>query len=381
MAPPTGLDAETRDLLALRLVPGLGPRRIRALLDHFGSATRARLATFSDLRSLPHFGEKAAQEIAAGLQHVDLDAELQLLERHQVHLLRLRTPDYPPALATIDDPPPLLYVRGALDAADRNAVAIVGSRHCTPYGRRTAEHLGGDLARAGYTVVSGLARGIDAAAHRGALAAGGRTLAVLAGGLARIYPPEHQDLAEEVAAAGALLSESPMTLEPLAQLFPQRNRIVSGLSRGVVVVEAADKSGARITAKHALDQGREVFAVPGPVDSEASSGTLRLLKEGAILARHAEDILEVLGTTPSVSRTGEAEGGLATAVAAAPQPIQVPLTEQQQKVLNELTSEPVHADDLVQRSGLSVPEVSHALLLLELHGLVRRLPGNRFERR
>src|SRR5207247_2643174 len=175
-----------------------------------------------------------------------------------------------------------------------------GSRSCTSYGRRIAERIGHDLARAGWTVVSGLARGIDGAAHRGALQAGGRTLAVLAGGLSRIYPPEHQDLAAEVAASGALLTEAPMRMEPMAALFPQRNRIISGLSRAVVIVEAADKSGALITARLAAEQGREVFAVPGPVDSAASAGSLHLLRQGAKLVRNADDILEDLHALPAL---------------------------------------------------------------------------------
>jgi DNA processing protein len=376
---PTALDPETRDLLALHLVPGIGPRRTQALLERFGTAARALQATYPELRELPGFGETVARAIADGLSTVTIEEELELLDRHQVRLFRLGTPEYPPPLATISDPPHLLYLRGSVVEADQKAVAVVGTRHPTAYGKRVAERLARDLAQAGYTVVSGLARGIDAAAHRGALAACGRTLAVLAGGLARIYPPEHKELAEEVAASGALLSEAPMRTEPLAQMFPQRNRIVSGLSRGVVVVEAADKSGARITVEHALEQGREVFAVPGPVDSPASNGTLRLLKDGAILVRHVEDILEVWGETRAVRR-GQPAGGNKTGERSPP-PVTTPLTDTQQRVMKELTQEAVHADELVQRCGLSVAEVSNALLLLEMHGLVRRLPGSRVERK
>jgi DNA processing protein len=236
-------------------------------------------------------------------------------------------------------------------------------------------------------VVSGLARGIDAVAHRAALAAGGRTLAVLAGGLARIYPPEHTDLAEEIVRSGALLSESPMQVQPLPQMFPQRNRIISGLVRGVVVVEAGDRSGALLTAHHAVEQGREVFAVPGPADSEASAGTLKLLRDGAVLVRDTRDILEALDALPSLTAGNDAEREKTTRTTikpvspAAPRKDHPPLTETQKKLFAVWSSEPIQqGDDLVARSGLSVSEVSQALMLLEMHGRIRRLPGNRFER-
>ena len=217
------------------------------------------------------------------------------MANHNVTLCVLGTPQYPAALAAIANPPHLLYLRGTVEPRHSQAVAIVGSRRCTSYGKRIAERLAAELARAGFTVVSGLARGIDGAAHRGALQAGGRTLAVLAGGLARIYPPEHKDLANQVEAAGALISEAVMDQEPLPNMFPARNRIISGLARAVVLVEAADKSGALITANHANNQSRPVFAVPGPVDAEASAGTNALIHDkGAVLCRGAQDIIEEL---------------------------------------------------------------------------------------
>ncbi len=214
---------------------------------------------------------------------------------------------FPEMLAEIPDPPGLLYVRGDFVERDAMAVAIVGARHCTPYGLRIAEKLGASLARVGLTVVSGLARGIDAAAHRGALCAGGRTIAVLANGLAQIYPPEHEGLAREVAAAGAIVTESAMLQEPLAGLFPQRNRIISGLSLGVVIVEATPRSGSLATARHAMEQNREVFAVPGPVDSLASVGCHRLIRDGARLVETVDDILEELGPLVREVRTAPDE--------------------------------------------------------------------------
>lgn len=377
----SAVDDETRDLLALHLLPGLGPRLTKVLLERFGSAARVRQAAAEELRTVPHIGEGIARQLADAFRTVNVDAELELLEKHECRLLRLGAPEYPEALATIFDPPPLLYVRGELLPADRNAVALVGSRHCTNYGRRMAERLAEDLARRGWTVVSGLARGIDGHAHRGALSAGGRTIAILAGGLARIYPPDHADLAEEIVRAGALLSEVPLTFAPMAGMFPARNRLISGLCRGVVVVEAAEKSGALITARHALEQSRDVFAVPGPVDSPASGGTLQLLKDGAILVRHVDDILDTWGQADRPSRTAEGTMSAASATANVPTPLPASLSDHQRMLLAAFGSDAIHADQLVQQTGLSVSEVGNDLLLLEMQGLVRRLPGNRFERR
>lgn len=389
---PAWLDEETRALLTLQLLPGLGPRLTAALLGRFGSATRVLAASAVELAEVPRLSVSLAERIVAALRHCDVAAEVELMQAHGVQAVRQDHPAYPPLLQAIPDPPAVLYVKGALLGQDQRAVAIVGARSCTPYGKRMAERLAQGLARAGYTVVSGLARGIDAVAHRAALAVGGRTVAVLAGGLARIYPPEHADLAEEVARAGALLSESPMRLEPLPQMFPQRNRLISGMALGVVVVEAGERSGALLTAHHAAEQGREVFAVPGPADSDASVGTLKLLRHGATLIRHAEDVLEALEGLPTAAADRKqkqvAEPNRVVEPASrqqspgTPPRNPPPLTEAQQRLLAAWQEEPLcHADDLVARSGLSVAEASQALLQLEMHGLVRRLPGNRYERR
>jgi DNA processing protein len=279
-------------------------------------------------------------------------------------------PGYPEALATIANPPHLIYCRGSLEARDARAVAIVGSRGCTGYGKRLAERLAGELARAGFAIVSGLARGIDGAAHRGALQAGGRTLAVMAGGLSRIYPPEHHELAEQVEKAGALLSEAPMDLDPLPNMFPARNRIISGLAQAVVLVEAAQKSGALITAEHAALQGRPVFAVPGPIDSDASAGTNALIRHGAILCRGAQDVIEELSGLVGMTSAG------ATA-----SPATLPtLDPVQQQICDYLEGQARHLDEIVQALGLSVPRLTGLLLTLEMKRIVRRLPGNRYER-
>lgn len=366
MPPPA--DAELNALLTLHLLPGLGPRLTAALLEKFGSAVAVLQATQHELADVPYLGSRLAANMQAAIRAADVAGEWARIEQHGVHLLARGRDDYPKPLAEIHGPPPLLYVRGALLPKDANAVAVVGSRHPTPYGKRIAERLAGDLARAGVTIVSGLARGIDAAAHRGALQAGGRTLAVLAGGLARIYPPEHKGLAEEVAARGAVLSEALMDQEPLAALFPGRNRIISGLSRGVVLVEAAERSGALITADHAADQGRIVFAVPGPVDSPASAGTNNLLRQGATLIRGADDVLEELGGLPAAPGTP------------APAPA-VELDESQRRVWDFLADGPKHLDVIARALQLGVPQLTGLLLPLEMKKVVRRLPGNQYERR
>ncbi|MBM4072263.1 MAG: DNA-protecting protein DprA [Planctomycetes bacterium] len=366
------LTEDMRDLLKLHLIPGLGPRLTAALLERFGSAAAALRARTAELQQVPHIGANLASKLRQAIDTLDVQAEIDRLIEHGVTLLRRGHGDYPPALAQIAGAPELLYVKGRIEPRDAEAVAIVGSRFCTSYGKKTAEKMAGDLARAGFTIVSGLARGIDGAVHRGALEAGGRTLAVLAGGLSRIYPPEHRELAEQVKDQGALLSESAMKMEPMAVLFPARNRIISGLSRGVVVIEAGEKSGALITATHAAEQGREVFAVPGAVDSTASAGTLQLLRKGAKVVRHAQDVIEDLrGIAPLVTPTQ------ATAEAAAQPP---PGLDPLQLRIWELLAQPTYVDDIARRIDVPVAELTRSLMLIEMKRVIRRLPGNQYER-
>ncbi|HEY1186601.1 MAG TPA: DNA-processing protein DprA [Gemmata sp.] len=376
--------SDLNDHLALALVPGLGPKLTAALLERFGSPAAALRATAADLMHVPHIGEKLAGSIAAALRAVNVGPELALLERHGVRPVPLGSPEYPPPLAAVTAPPPLLYFRGSWVEADQNAIGIVGSRACTAYGRRVAEHVARDLVRAGFTIVSGLARGIDGAAHRAALDAGGRTIAVLAGGLSAIYPPEHAPLADEVAQRGCLVTETPMTVAPQPGMFPARNRIISGLSRAVVVIEANAKSGALITATHAAEQGRETFAVPGAVDSAASAGCLELLRKGARLVRGADDILEDL---KGIAAADYQPAGGRPAPAArpsepspAPQPALPALDPAQQRVFDALRGKR-HADELARELSLAVGELSRTLMQLELKKAVRRLPGNFYERR
>ncbi|MBI4342113.1 MAG: DNA-protecting protein DprA [Candidatus Omnitrophica bacterium] len=269
------------------------------MLDAFGGVEPLARATAQALCQVQGVGPVLAKRIVAGFHdEVWLARELERARRQGAAIVTPDDPGYPDALRTITDPPVALYLRGTLTEADRVAVAIVGSRHASLYGLQCAEQLAYELALRGVTVVSGLARGIDGAAHRGALRASGRTLAVLGSGLSRVYPDEHRQLAKEIAGHGAVLSEYPMETQPLPRHFPQRNRLISGLSLGVVVVEAAQRSGALITADCALEQGREVFAVPGPMTAVTSHGTHQLLKQGARLVTSVEDILEELRLQP-----------------------------------------------------------------------------------
>jgi DNA processing protein len=369
---------DLRHHLALQLTPGLGPRLTAALFERFGTAERIRQATADQLAEVPQIGPTLARKFAESLRTADVDAEAERIESAGVRLVALGSPDYPPMLASIEDAPSLLYLRGTLTLADANAVALVGSRHCTDYGRRVATRLATGLARAGVTVVSGLARGIDGVAHRAMLQAGGRTLAVLAGGLSRIYPPEHTDLAREVEASGALLTESSMQQDPLAGLFPARNRIISGLSRAVVIIEAAERSGALITATHAGEQGRTVMAVPGSVDNPASGGCNALIRDGAILVRDADDILEELRGVSAHSVAQKEK--LSEPSPAAPTGPPAGLDATQMRIWTLLEGGAKTFDEMVQQLGIAVPQLSGTLMMLEMKKVVRRLPGNRYER-
>ncbi|MCE9562365.1 MAG: DNA-processing protein DprA [Planctomycetes bacterium] len=385
-----------RDHLALALVPGLGPKLTAALLERFGSATLARQATATQLAEIPHIGEKTAIGLAAALRTVDIEPELRLMEKHATGVLALGLSGYPQPLAKVPAPPPLLYVRGEWLEADANSIGIVGSRNCTTYGQKIAAQLARELARAGFTIISGLARGIDGAAHRAALEAGGRTVAALAGGLSKIYPPEHSALADEIAAGrGCLITETPMGMDPQPGMFPARNRIISGLSRAVIVVEANARSGALITARHAAEQGREVYAVPGRVDDSASAGCLELIRGGARLVRSADDVIEDLKGIAVADYRDLASGGRQSPVDSAkekkqgtdvprsPEPPPAPaptLDLTQQRVFDALANRR-HADELTRELAMPVAELSRTLMQLEMKKLVRRQPGNFYERR
>lgn len=359
-------DEQLLTTLQLALISGVGPKMRKSLLERFGSAQAALAAAPSELREVPGVGPKLLHKI---LQSEPQSAETVVAEcrENDIAVLTEAHAAYPRLLREIHDPPGVLFLRGTLSPTDALAVGIVGTRHASSYGLRQAERLAAGLARAGLTIVSGLARGIDAAAHRGALATGGRTIGVLASGVLNIYPPEHDQLAAEVAAHGGLLSEAPPHMEPLPGTFPQRNRLISGLSLGIVVVEAAERSGALITARHAMEQGREVFAVPGNIDSRASHGCHQLIRDGAKLVESVDDILEELG--PLVEATPRENGEVVH------HPAELLLNEVEQQVLATIGSEATSIDRIVQQSQLPISQVLSTLSVLEMRRLVRRLSG------
>lgn len=366
-------DKATRDLLCLTMVPGVGPLTFRGLMERFGSAGRVLSASESALRQVDGIGPKLAGRIRSARQEFDPEVEFALCQQRGVAITPKGSPGYPLPLIEIPDPPPLLYVRGGIIEADQLAIAIVGSRKSTPYGVRMAERLAQSLARVGLTIVSGLARGIDAAAHRGALQVGGRTIAVLANGLNQVYPPEHEGLAREIAESGAVVSEMAMRQEPIAGLFPQRNRIISGLCLGVIVIEATPRSGSLSTARHAMEQNREVFAVPGPVDSLASRGCHALIRDGARLVETADDVLEELG--PLVREVKPTEEAVPVR-----KPAELTLSDQERSLLGHLDDLPRPIDELIAKTQLTTSQVMATLSVLEMRRLIRRVPGNQFVR-
>ncbi len=364
------VDPDLLAALRLTLVDGVGPRIRQTLLAHFEKPQSVLEAPAAALMEVEGVGPKIAAAILAARHTRQAEEELARCREAGIDLILYGAEAYPQSLARICDPPGVLFSRGKLEPRDELAVAIVGSRRCTVYGRQQAEKLAGALARAGLTIVSGLARGIDAAAHKGALEAGGRTLAVLGTGLANIYPPEHGELAAAVAQQGALLAEVPLKTAPLPGLFPQRNRIIAGLSLGVVVVEASRNSGALHTVRHALEQGREVFSVPGRIDSLASEGCHDIIRDGATLVRHADDILQELGPLAAPVQSG-ARQTVHTAR-------ELLLDDQERKILNLVSIDPVHVDEILRQAGIEASRALATLTVLEMRRLVRRLPGSQY---
>lgn len=361
-------NAERRDRLRLIRTETVGPITWRELMDHFGTATDA----IDGLAELAGRGGKRTLKIP---DTASADDELARIEALNAQTVTLGEPDYPAALAQIDDAPPVLSVRGDISCVHNAGIGIVGARNASANGRRIAETIARDLAEADVTIVSGLARGIDTAAHNGALAPSGKTVAVMAGGVDVIYPPENGALYARIAEAGAVISEMPPGLRPQARHFPRRNRIVSGLSLGVVIVEAAQRSGSLITARMAGEQGREVLAVPGsPLDPRAY-GANRLIREGATLVRDANDILEVV--RPMLRRPATAASASETAPIPARLEPESGDPKARESVLECLSPEPVAVDEIVRRCQLTAPVVRTILLELELAGRLERLPGNR----
>lgn len=360
-------EEELRWWLLLSSVSGVGPARFRTLVSHCGSPKAAMESSIDTLTSLPRMDEKTALSIGKGGDERWVEEQLRAIRNHGVRLVTFIDEEYPTRLEAIYDPPPFLFVRGALSPDDELSVAVVGSREATPYGRLIAQRLSRELAERGVTVVSGMARGIDAMGHRGALEVGGRTLAILGCGVDVTYPPENRGLKDRILERGAVLSEFPMGTKPEAPNFPRRNRIISGISLGVIVVEAGQRSGALITAAYALEQGREVFAIPGNIDAQKSQGTNRLIQHGAKLVQSVDDVLEELR---GMARFKEPE------VADLPQD----LHEEEREVYQHLSLQPTHVDQISQRTGFDASRVLSILLSLELRGVIRQLSGKLFVR-
>ncbi len=344
--------------VAFNLVRGVGAVRLQALIDHFGDASSAWRAQPEELRAAG-LSTKVLERLLELRGSLDLDKLWSRIVAQGIQVITWEDGGYPRRLKEIEQPPPVLYSRGELVPEDDFAVAIVGTRRITPYGRQVAEDLSAFLASNGITIVSGLARGVDATAHAAALRAGGRTIAVLGSGVDRIYPPENRGLADQIIGRGAVLSDYPVGTAPEATNFPPRNRIISGLSLAVVVIEAGETSGALITAEFAAEQGREVFAVPGSILAPQSKGTNKLIQKGALPLLTAQDLLQALNLT-RVSAQKSARQVL-------------PADDVEKQLLLALSDEPLHVDDLRNQTGLPVEKVSAALVMMELKGMVRQV--------
>jgi DNA processing protein len=346
---------------------GISPGRQRKLLEALGDAGGILGAVEPDLLAVQGITRKHLEMLRRAERELDLADLRQQMMYGNITLLPLSSPDYPRLLRETPDAPVLLFVQGELIRRDEQAVAIVGTRKCSPYGAKAARRLAGDLARRGFTIVSGMALGIDAEAHEGAIEAGGRTIAVMASGPDITYPSSHKDLRGSIAAHGAVVTEYAFGTQPLRELFPSRNRIIAGLSLGTLVVEAPLKSGALITATLAGEYGRDVLAVPGSIDSPVSHGCHDLIKNGARLVEVAEDAIEGLGIM------------LEAAPAQRPRP-DVQVSGDEQAVLEALSFQPRHVDEVIAEAGLPTARINSGLMLLEMKGLVRRFPGNTYVR-
>lgn len=420
-SPPTRVyqPSELLDEILLASVVGVGPNIAQSLLQTFGSAGETLRASLSDLLSVPHVGKNLAQLIRNARKTVNPEEIAQFCEKNNISVLTQRDSRYPARLRTLDAPPQLLYVRGSLLEKDMRAIAVVGTRGVTEYGTRHAKRIVSNLAENGFTIISGLALGVDGIAHRVALDVGGRTIAVLGTGVANIYPKEHEDLAARIINSGALVSEYYPTTKPFRGNFPARNRIISALAIGVLVVESGPKGGSMITARFALEQGRDLFAIPGPIDSKQSQGCHNLIREGAILVESANDIYNALpsyatnvGIIPPKSsddelavegalgatraelnsiarrsvpkrqshvkksggKTDEASEGRSLLPSAPSQPLP-PLSEMERALYDKIGQEPIPLDELVRLTNQPTSTVLGLVTALEFKGLVRRCAG------
>ena len=390
------LSNETISLIHLNLIQGVGLKTVQVLRDIFGSIERALQATPDELRKAEQLSPAVQDLLIRKPVLYPIERELELIHRYGCKVVTLYDPVYPPHLKEIDTPPFVLYVKGELIPEDALSVSVVGSRNAKDYGRKVSYRLSYQIAQRGLTVVSGFAKGIDTAAHRGTVEAGGRTIAVMGNGLSLIYPAANKDLAEKIEASGALVSEFPMAARPKPRNFPRRNRIISGLTLGTVIVEASNRSGALITARLAAEQNREVFAVPGEIFSELSAGTHKLINDGAKLINTVDDLLNELPphvltqiqtqASPSPVPDTEAVPVQASTVEKSdtkpvlPQPTPPPpdLTPDEKTVFDAIEVPSSHIDTIVRTTQLPIGQVSSVLLMLELKGIVQQLPGKQF---
>ena len=395
------LSNETISLIHLNMIQGVGLKTVQRLRDVFGSATQALQATPDELEKIDQLSPAMQDLLKRKPIQYPIERELELIREYDCQIVTLYDDAYPEYLKQIDTPPLVLYIRGELTPEDSLSLSIVGSRDAKDYGRKVSYRLSYQLTQRGLTIVSGLARGIDTSAHRGALEAGGRTIAVMGSGLSFIYPAVNNDLAEKITESGALISEFPMGVKPKPRNFPRRNRIISGLTLGTIVVEASNRSGALITARLAGEQGREVFAVPGEIFSELSTGTHKLINSGAKLINTVDDLLNelppyALNRLQSDAPTAQIPGAETAAsqeqpteksdpkpaAAKVPHPIQSApppgLTPDERTVFDAIETPASHIDTIVRTTQLPIGQVSSVLLMLELKGIVQQLPGKQF---
>ena len=370
--------------LKLIRADNVGPTTFARLLKHFGSVDRALGASVAELTKVDGIGPKTAEQIARTRDKFDAAAELELADKLGVWLITFADERYPPVLKKIYDPPPVLYIKGTITQSDNLCISIVGSRRCSLYGREQASRFAHLLSSAGFTICSGMARGIDSAAHQGALSAGGRTIAVQGCGLANIFPPENEKLFQLITESGACISELPLRYEPLSENFPPRNRIIAGLSLGTIVVEAGSYSGALITAKAALDNNRDVMAIPGKIDSPLSKGANQLLKQGAKLIDSVDDVTETLGYIGDQLKS-HTSAAADKATEKVDKPLfdvsRLKLTDNERKIYDCLDKEPVHIEQIITDTDLPPGSINAALISLRLKGLIKQLPGSFFLRK
>lgn len=364
---------DIKDWITLHSIPGVGSISFLRLVKFFGSPRAVLDAGLKDLLSVRGITPAISKSIVDYRDTIDAERELDLIKQHGCRIIKIDDEEYPANLRTIYDPPPIIYIKGSIIPNDSQSISIVGARKASVYGKSVAENISKELVLKGFTIVSGMAHGIDASAHNAALDAGGRTIAVMGNGLDIIYPPNNEKLYEKIINSGAVISEFPMGTEPKKENFPIRNRIISGLSLGTLVVEASNHSGALITANYALEQGREVFAIPGPIFSEISKGTNNLIKQGAKLVESTDDILSELAFYTPNSYSNKCEY-----LKDDDKIMEKQLSEEEYKIWKVVDYTPIHIDDITRQTNLPTSVVSAMLVILELKGLVQQQTGKLF---